>query len=277
MTLIIGVTTNSGIVLASDSRTSFIPPPPALPRISSDFTHKLVVFDGIAVATTGWATLSRQNIAGHLADFAASKIRDSTAPFRVNVVASELTQYFLDRYNEHVALTGEAAQPGTDVLAFLIGGYEGGSGRLYEVSVPSGTLSEIGNTSDRPTIAWRGDTDVLVRLIKGVDLLRLPSAVDSAGKRGSYDDIYPQIQGLEYLLPVAQWNLQDGIDFAVLAIRTTMDVQRLTYGTIGTPNGWPSVGGPIEIAAIPPLGPPWVQQTALRGERPAGQAEGVAG
>ena len=72
-------------------------------------------------------------------------------------------------------------------------------------------------------------------------------------------------------------NLQDGIDFAVLCIRTTIDVQRLTLGPVATTPefSWPGVGGPIEIATVTPRrGFGWVQRTSVQGERPAGVAEG---
>ena len=72
-------------------------------------------------------------------------------------------------------------------------------------------------------------------------------------------------------------NLQDGIDFAVLCIRTTIDVQRLTLGPVATAPefSWPGVGGPIEIATVTATrGFGWVQRTSVQGERPAGMAEG---
>jgi hypothetical protein len=72
-------------------------------------------------------------------------------------------------------------------------------------------------------------------------------------------------------------NLQDGIDLAVLCIRTTIDVQRLTLGPLAIePDfSWPGVGGPIEIATATATGGfRWVQRTTLQGERPAGVAEG---
>jgi hypothetical protein len=69
-------------------------------------------------------------------------------------------------------------------------------------------------------------------------------------------------------------NIQDAIDFSVLLIRTTMDVQRLTNGTTADPGVFPGVGGPIEIALVTAKnGFEWVQRTSLLAERPSGQAE----
>ncbi|MGH9262274.1 MAG: hypothetical protein ACRD08_20640, partial [Acidimicrobiales bacterium] len=85
------------------------------------------------------------------------------------------------------------------------------------------------------------------------------------------------LDACSYRIPFDSLNLQDGIDFAVLCIRTTIDVQRLTLGPVATTPefSWPGVGGPIEIATVTAArGFGWVQRTSVQGERPAGMAEG---
>jgi hypothetical protein len=89
--------------------------------------------------------------------------------------------------------------------------------------------------------------------------------------------VMPLLEACRYRIPFDSMNLQDGIDFAVLCIRTTIDVQRLTLGTLATAPefSWPGVGGPIEIATVTAAaGYRWVQRTVVQGERPAGVAEG---
>ena len=90
-------------------------------------------------------------------------------------------------------------------------------------------------------------------------------------------EVMPLLEACRYRIPFDSMNLQDGIDFAVLCIRTTIDVQRLTLGTVAmAPEfSWPGVGGPIEIATVTAAaGHRWVQRTVVQGERPAGVAEG---
>ena len=92
-------------------------------------------------------------------------------------------------------------------------------------------------------------------------------------------EVMPLLEGCRYRIPFDSMNLQDGIDFAVLCIRTTIDVQRLTLGTVAMAAdfSWPGVGGPIEIATVTAAaGYRWVQPTVVQGERPAGVAEGQA-
>jgi hypothetical protein len=82
----------------------------------------------------------------------------------------------------------------------------------------------------------------------------------------------PLLEACRYRIPFDSMNLQDGIDFAVLCIRTTIDVQRLTLGTVAMAAdfSWPGVGGPIEIATVTAAaGYRWVQPTVVQGERPA--------
>ena len=90
-------------------------------------------------------------------------------------------------------------------------------------------------------------------------------------------EIEVELDACGYRIPFDSMNLQDGIDFAVLCIRTTIDVQRLTLGPFATAPefSWPGVGGPIEIATVTAQhGFGWVQRTSVQGERAAGMAEG---
>jgi hypothetical protein len=83
--------------------------------------------------------------------------------------------------------------------------------------------------------------------------------------------VMPLLEACRYRIPFDSMNLQDGIDFAVLCIRTTIDVQRLTLGTVAmAPEfSWPGVGGPIEIATVTAAaGHRWVQRTLVQVSAP---------
>jgi hypothetical protein len=74
------------------------------------------------------------------------------------------------------------------------------------------------------------------------------------------------LEQLGYNFEFGAINLQDAIDLAVLAIRSTIDVQRLTFGTIaGTPTV-PGVGGPIQVLVVRPTGCEWLQRSVLHGD-----------
>jgi len=270
VTLAIAVATADGIVVAADSRTTGqLPDAPR--RVISDFTHKVFATSGSAVATYGYAFLLQRNIAGHMAEFTREIVeRGGVGP---EALATALGTFFGERLESHFAV-GNDPRPaeGDTVLGFLVGGYENGIGALYEVALPSSEVQRLADTTTGGA-AWRGQTDVVARLIKGIDLdCAIRTADDEI--RNQLMTLMPTFAKVEYVVPFNSMNLQDGIDFAVLAIRTTIDVQRLTHGTAGAPGSWPGVGGPIEIATVLPTGGVnWVQQTQLQGERGAGVAE----
>ena len=113
--------------------------------------------------------------------------------------------------------------------------------------------------------------------MRGSDLELLERLAAAHKLVDQLDDLTPLLDECSYRIPFDSMNLQDGIDFAVLCIRTTIDVQRLTLGPVATlPEfSWPGVGGPVEIETVTsPGGFAWVQRTNVQGERAAGLAEG---
>jgi hypothetical protein len=271
MTLAVAVATATGLVMASDSRTSSFAKATGQTRVLSDYTQKLSIVGNTAITTSGWAFLSGKNIAAHLSDFASAL----ESPFEPRKVADRLYADFSDRLSQHTATTGETPPAGQDVLSFLVGAYEGPLGHILEVSLPTTGVRPVLDTGPGCGYVIRGQTDVFDRLMKGMDIFRLAGLVDQSGKQDHLLQLAPEMATLEYRIPFPLLNLQDAIDFAVLAIRTTADVQRLTDGTHGNPGGIPGVGGPIAIVAIDSRGVRFAQRTQLQGERPAGQAEGA--
>jgi hypothetical protein len=151
------------------------------------------------------------------------------------------------------------------------------TGEVFEVSIPDRAVEQIATTQNGGGAAWRGQTDVVTRIVRGSDLELLERLAEAHGLTKDLHEVAPLLEVCRYRIPFDSMNLQDGIDFAVLCIRTTIDVQRLTLGTVAVAPefSWPGVGGPIEIATVTAAaGYRWVQRTVVQGERPAGVAEG---
>ena len=269
ITLAIAVATADGIVVAADSRTTAAPPNQN-PRVLSDFTHKVFGAGQCAIATYGYAFLLGRNVAGHMAGFVASL--EDTA-LATKDMADRVSVFFGGLLDQHYDQgLDQRPEPGSDVLGFLVGGYEGGTGSIYDVSLPSRSVTLI--TPNGSGAAWRGQTDVLTRVLFGTDLALAEALIDEGERVELMAKLKPLADQMLYIIPFDGMNLQDAVDFASFAIRTTIDVQRLTHGVVGRPGSWPGVGGPIEIAAVTPTsGFRWVQQTTLQGERSAGVAE----
>jgi hypothetical protein len=276
MTLAVTVVCQDGVVVAADSRTTLANH--RMLRVGSDFTHKVFEAGGVAVVTYGEAFVADRSIASHMAEFAVAEAGNCDHP---GTAAHRLAAFFGDRYDAQPdGEDGEVPPPGVAALGFLVGGYDdAGVGEAWEVTLPERAVEPIATTANGGGAAWRGQSDVVTRIVRGSDLELLERLAAVHEATGHLDALSPLLEACGYRIPFDSMNLQDGIDFAVLCIRTTIDVQRLTLGPFATAPefSWPGVGGPIEIATVTPRrGFGWVQRTSVQGERPAGMAESQA-
>ncbi len=274
MTLAVTVVCQDGVVVAADSRTTLANH--RMLRVGSDFTHKVFESGRVAVATYGDAFVGMRSIASHMAEFAVVEAGNCNHP---GPVAEKLAAFFGDRYDAQAADDpDDDSPPPVAALGFLVGGYDAaGVGEAWEVILPDRIIEPIATTADGGGAAWRGQSDVVTRLIRGSDLELLERLADAHQLSAELYKLTPLLDACGYRIPFDSMNLQDGIDFAVLCIHTTIDVQRLTLGPVATTPefSWPGVGGPVEIATVTATGGfSWVQRTTLRGERATGLAEG---
>lgn len=270
MTLLVEVAVGDGIVMASDSRTTW--PITGKPtRVASDFTHKLFGVGKCAAATAGYASISGRNIASHVADFLEGFDGAGKTP---EEVSNELADFFSIRLEAHFdAGLDPRPSAGVDAITFLVAGFNGATGELREIDLPSKTIRLL-HTTTSGGVAWLGQRDVVDRIIKGVDPEIDSRAAGDADLVNALSKLTPVRDGLEYLIAPLRMNIQDAIDFATLLIRTTIDVQRLTNGTLADIGAFPGVGGPIEVCLVTAsTGFEWIQRTVTRGERQSGQTE----
>jgi hypothetical protein len=116
---------------------------------------------------------------------------------------------------------------------------------VYRVT-PFHNLVQISNPNT-PTgesqqgAAWDGEGDILARLFQPVFI---------KDNNGDYQQL-PQFQ-----IPWQFFTLQDAIDFAVYAIRTTIDSVRFLPRA-------KTVGGPIDVLVIQPNEAKWISKKEL--------------
>ena len=56
-------------------------------------------------------------------------------------------------------------------LGFLVGGYDdAGVGEAWEVTLPDRAVEQIATTANGGGAAWRGQSDVVTRIVRGSDL-----------------------------------------------------------------------------------------------------------
>ena len=230
MSLIIALHLGEGIVMASDSRTTFS----STIRTQdgtivqnngvhySDSSYKTFLTPkGIGISTCGQASINNKPIAGYIESFinehedeCVDKIKDAIIP------------YF------------KALCPTIDTH-FIIGGYinEGKTyeQKLYRILTATNKIESI-NTDVQGAI-WDGETDVLSRV--------LTTMYTQNGKA------LP-----DYQIPFNLFTIQDAIDFAKYAIQTTIDTMKFQQRG-------KTVGGPVDILIIKPDNAFWIVKKEL--------------
>jgi 20S proteasome alpha/beta subunit len=239
MTLAIAVKGTEGIVLAVDSRVTI---QLVTPQVTPQGTTNLVL-----PATYDNATKllkpSNQNFVGAVtygnavfdpgqprtAHSFLSEFEATLGDARISVreFAIKLGQFYLARWN--------AAQQTGEPAHFIIGGYDEDEpyGRLYSVEIPG---------QPQPT-----------------ELHVNSFGAQWGGQIAVANGLLGQSPIPYQLLP-----LQDCIDVAILAVRTTAELQKFVTDIRG-------VGGPIDVAVITKIeGFRYVQSKSLHGERGVG-------
>jgi hypothetical protein len=273
MTIVVGVAAPDGMILAGDSRTT-LSWDNGRHRIASDSAQKVFALEGgVGVATFGDSFIGYRTIAGLMNDFVA-QLPDGV-PRTCEDISNALAGFFHDRFMADS--TAELLQwahenPDGDRIGFLVAGYDAdGIGRIRQVGIPTANVTDFApegeiNTATRGVL-WRGQTDVIGRLVYGMD-------VEMFARLGHElpDDSWGQIAGLQYnlLYPIA---MQDAVDLATFLIRTTIDMQRFSDGTFGDPANAPSCGGAVRVLAITRGRADWVAEPALSADGYAGAAE----
>lgn len=268
MTIVVGVATPEGLVLASDSRSTILLES-GRHRISSDHAQKTFVVGTVAVATFGAAVVDGETIAGLMDQFIAQQ-GDELPPDVVGL-AEALGSFFDERFMNQVGEwdTDEHGYP----LGFLVGGYDDtGVGHLRRVAIPGPVVDEeLVPTTKTGGALWSGQgSGAVERLIHGTDWSRL-------GRTGVElsEEVFEALQGLQYVL-IYPSTIQDGVDYAAFLVRTSIDMQRFSDGTVAEPEDAPSCGGQIQILAVERSGPTWVSQLRITGPSPPGWAEEAA-
>jgi len=239
VSFIMSVWVREGIVMAADSRLTLnrqdagdLPAVLNLSVAQSDSNYKLFLSQGdIGIATYGAADISGVPIAGYMDSFLAAQLADP--PQSVQETANRLAAHF-------------GAFDPRPATQFHVAGYTTSgdlpSQEVWQVDVSNQQVTRISLPGLQGS-AWGGEADILTRLIQPV------AALDSNGKVGAP---LPQFE-----IPWAFFTLQDAIDFAVFAIRSTIEAIRFLPRA-------KTVGGPIDVLVIKPSGASWVQRKQLR-------------
>lgn len=303
MTLALGITTSSGIVLTADSRQTYRNAA-SMMRVGSDNAMKLFqLSDRMGVAIAGRAFLQDTNGASKSTGWFIEefKKKEMKPDLETKEVAQKLHDYLTGVFVDKAVISLEqtirdavAKEGGTELnmkarngntIAYTFNGKDGVAverignfdninlviagidkdkiGRTYRVVVP-GDVTSSGDTN-LGGATWIGQTDVLGRIVKGwaPELDRLTFVNDAITK--NKPDVQVQLNKLEYIINYGSMALQDAVDFGILITRTTESIQRFSDGTFLFPGGIPGVGGEIDVAVITPeKGFVWLKKKELK-------------
>ena len=237
MSFVIVVYVPEGIVMASDSRQSVtigrqtpegekLPP---IQTVASDFTYKTFLLErqAVGISVYGDALLGGVQMESHINRFEEESLSSGDS---VDRVVDKLMSYFKEKFAQ--ANTG-----------FHVAGFK----KEARISTPHVYICHIRkNERNRVNFdinanrvlygcSWGGEGDIMAAILKPAPAPRFPV-------------VY---QGM---------NLQDAIDFAIYAVRTTIDTMRFQVRP-------KDVGGPIDVLLLTPEEARWIQRKELQGER----------
>ena len=243
MSLIVTLYVPEGMVMAGDSRLTLDWTTKTKAGIemhsvpSSDSNTKIFSMGKrFGLGTFGAADIQGIPISGFISQFTEEKMTDETT-------IDQMPELLIDFFGR------EHGYPATD---FYVIGYKVEEGistpHAYHVDIAQKKFERINYEDETVNGAeWGGQTDVLTRLLSTVKIK----------KRGLWID--------QPFTPIP-WNymtLQDAIDFATYAVRTTIETIRFQQKE-------KTVGGPIDILVLRPNEEPlWISKKVFKAQSTA--------
>ena len=263
VTVVVGIQTTDGLVLASDSATT-----QQLALVGGGFATSSIwnsankIFNlrktwPVGAMTSGRAAIGGLSIATHAKDLRmrlSGSVTDAAIPaldadsFSIEQVAQATLDYFR---------TQSATDPGDD-LGFIVGGFSASqqSPEMWQVNVSESgdTLVQVVAPGD-PGIVTQGMTDAITRLVDGAGL-GLGFALESMGVAAGTGEIAAEHLRDQLRMSWA-WPgmpLGETIDMARFLVETQINFVRFMPGDA-------MVGGPVEVVALTKHeGFKWVQR-----------------
>lgn len=266
MSLIVTVCTSEGLVLASDSRSTYTQTDVRGEKVIvkfgahyTDTTYKTFLCDNrIGISTCGDGTITGKSIAGHIENFINNVYQ---AEDSIETVSQKLGQYFNNL-------------PDKNDVTFHVAGYKKENDKdiavVYSVATASNQINML-----REGVCganWDGERSTLTRLMKNSYVVPEEKAIPigTITLNQKNEDGTDKITVLKNQISIpggslrqpeleVAWDLmtlQDGIDFAEYAIKTTIDTMKFQIAS-------KTVGGPIDILVIKPNGAQWIQRKEL--------------
>ena len=263
MTIAISIKINDGLVLASDSASTFIgvtaagPQPQAL-NVYNNADKLFNLQKGVPIGAVTWGTgsIGQSSISTILKDLREIlTVGDEEAhpgwkldkkTYTVEAVAQKLKEFVFD--DLYTTAFKDSPHPKPD-LGFIVAGYSAKAPMADEfmIEIRGGSCSgpRLVRSREEIGMTWGGNAEALNRLVVGCGV-GLPQVLGNIF-RLSPDQLPPVVQiiqqNLQLPLVVPAMPMQDAIELAEFLVDLTIKFSRFMPGA-------PTVGGPIDIAAI---------------------------
>lgn len=273
MTIALVVKVNDGYVLASDSATTFGTLGPAgVVTVRNIYNNANKIFNlykglPISLMTWGLGNIGPASISTLAKDLRARFTSGSqdwklqTDSYTMAEVAEQVKEFFYDEHYAPYAAAAKAKEEDSALLGLSLAGYGAGEDQpeIYELNLSTDGCAGPTKILDTEAAgaAWWGQFEAISRLLNGVSvfvpqaLINLDKAQDEAEAVAFAQDLAEQVRVgiVGEAMPI-----QDAIDLAEFLVRVTIGFVRFCPGH-------PTVGGPIEIAAVTKHeGFKWVQR-----------------
>lgn len=246
MSFVITVYVPEAVVMASDSRQSILiqkrtsdeTKQQAVETVNSDFVYKIFLLpkQEVGISTFGEFILGKVTIESHIKRFQEEKVRNGDDVFSV---AQKLLESFRKKF------------PNADT-SFHIAGFKKESGisvpYVYHCQVSRNEMRRLNVKSGTDEVvygaSWGGQVDVVAGILSPSQLMSPNGKMQQTVKAPVIWDAMP---------------IQDAIDFAIYAVRTTIDTIRFQ----ARPK---NVGGPIDVLLLTPEKAIWIQRKEYEGQ-----------
>lgn len=261
MTIAISLKVNDGVVLAADSASTLITQDDAGNQLVSNIYNNankvfnLVKGSPIGLITWGAGSIGTASISTLIKDLRRefSNADDKTIndyiidpqSYTIKEVADKVRTFMFLR-NYQPTFKDWKSKP---ALGFIVAGYgsKEAMAEEYQIDIINGECGEprLLRSKEDSGLTWNGEPEAITRLIIGHGM-QLPMILEN-NLRVPKEQIGPVMQlirqNLHIPLVLSAMPIQDAIDLAEFLVDLTIKFSRFAPGA-------PTVGGPIEIAAI---------------------------
>ena len=246
MSFVITVYVPSGIVMASDSRQSVTIQKkdnvtekkyPVVQTISSDFVYKthLLSKQQVGISIFGESILGKITAESHLKTFEEENLTERD---NAETISQKLLDFFKKKFPEANTSFHIAGYRKKDKISVPY---------VYHCNIKRNELKRLNIAADQKTVlygtSWGGEGDVIAEILQPAWMKIADGSLKQISKPPIIWDAMP---------------LQDAIDFAVFAVKTTIDTIRFQ----ARPK---TVGGPIDVLTLTYEGSQWIKKKELHG------------